>query len=269
MRKDMREDSQVFAGNGDVSPRKHLLSIRTDNEKGALSELRRMAESLLPAFGDEVWQRHSVVTMNVSAASRLLYLNMLYQKIVDVPGVICEFGVHWGATLAQLINLRSIHEPFNHSRTIYGFDTFAGFPAVHEKDGGAYRVGDLATQENYEETLDHILGLLETFPPLSHIKKYGLIKGDASQTIDKWLDDNPHAIISLAIFDMDLYEPTKVVLEKIRPRLAKGSILAFDELNCKYFPGETRALDEVFGLNNLRLYRSPLYPYGAWAVYGE
>lgn len=254
---------------GDTHSRKHLVSIRTGSEKSALSQLRAIAESLLPAFGDEVWHRHSLVTMNVSAMSRLLYLNDLYQRIVDVPGVICEFGVHWGATLAQLINLRSIHEPFNQSRTIYGFDTFAGFPAVHEKDGEAYRVGDLATQDNYEETLDHILGLLETFPPLSQVKKYGLIKGDAGVTIDQWLDDHPHAIVSLAIFDMDLYAPTKTVLEKIRPRLVKGSVLAFDELNCKYFPGETRALDEVLGLNNLRLYRSPLYPYGAWAVYGE
>jgi hypothetical protein len=26
-------------------------------------------------------------------------------KIVDVPGVICEFGVHWGAGMSLLINM--------------------------------------------------------------------------------------------------------------------------------------------------------------------
>ena len=101
------------------------------------------------------------------------------------------------------------------------------------------------------------------------MKKFSLIKGDATETIDRWLDDITHAIISLAIFDMDLYEPTLKVLQKIVPRLVRGSVIAFDELNCKYFPGETQALDEALGLNNLRLRRSPLHPYCAWAVFGE
>lgn len=249
--------------------RKHVVSLRTEKEKSALVQLREIAENLLPKFGDEVWHRHSPVTLNASVTSRILYLDNLYRKIVDVPGVICEFGVQWGATLTQLINLRSIYEPFNHSRTICGFDTFEGFLGTHEKDGGDYRKGDLYTQDQHEVQLGKILSLIESFPPLSQIEKFQLIKGDASHTIDQWLEENPHAIISMAIFDMDLYTPTKAVLEKIAPRLIKGSVLAFDELNCKMFPGETLALNEALGLNNLRLYRSPLHPFGAWAVYGE
>ena len=35
-----------------------------------------------------------------------------------------EFGVEWGSTLSLLIKLRSIHEPYNYSRKIIGFDTF-------------------------------------------------------------------------------------------------------------------------------------------------
>jgi hypothetical protein len=34
---------------------------------------------------------------------------------------------------------------------------------------------------------------------------------------------------ALAYFDLDLYEPTRAVLEQIRPYLTKGSIVAFDE----------------------------------------
>jgi hypothetical protein len=41
----------------------------------------------------------------------------------------------------------------------------------------------------------------------------------------------------------------------IKPRLSKGSIVAFDELNDKDSPGETVALMEVFGLQNIRLQR--------------
>ena len=124
-------------------------------------------------------------------------------------------------------------------------------------------------RSGHEELLERILTLHESFTPQSNLRKFGLIKGDATVTVDTWLADNPHAIISLAIFDMDLYEPTQKVLEKILPRLVKGSVLVFDEINHPLFPGETRALDEVMGLNNLRLRKSPLHPHGAWVVYGE
>ena len=93
------------------------------------------------------------------------------------------------------------------------------------------------------------------------------MKGDASLTINEWIQKNPHTIISMAIFDMDVYQPTKDVLEKIIPRLTKGSVLVFDELNCPKFPGETLALMEVLGVNNLKLRRDPNQPYCAWAVF--
>ncbi len=249
------------------TPRKHIASFKTENDIRALVRLKEISMQLLPEFGDIAWPRHSLVTQNVAATARTLFLNDIYKSIIDVPGVICEFGVQWGGTLTQLSNLRAIYEPFNHSRTIYGFDTFTGFPSTSEKDGNKYKVGDLGTIENHEDTIDEILDLIESLSPLPGIKKHQLIKGDVCQTFAPWLDDNPHAIIALAFLDMDLYEPTKAVLSQITPRLTKGSVLVFDELNCKAFPGETVALREVFGLDRFRLRRSAPYPFCTWAVY--
>lgn len=251
------------------TPRKDMVSFATSSTSSALDQLRTIHTELLPHFGERSWNKHAMVTQNVTTIARLLYLDQLYRQIVPVPGVICEFGVQWGATLSQLINLRAIHEPFNHSRTIVGFDTFEGFPSVHAKDGELSQVGDLALPEQYQDTLDRILGLVETFPPFPHLKKYELVKGDVMKSLDPWLEQNPHAIVSMIILDMDLYEPTKYVLERIRERLTIGSVIAFDELNCKAFPGETLAVAEAVGLGKLRLRRSPLHPYCAWAVYGE
>ena len=203
------------------------------------------------------------------ALSRIIYYCELYQKIINVPGVICEFGVQWGATLALLQNLRGMYEPYNVSRKIIGFDTFEGFSTIDGKDGDFAKVGDYKSLPGYEEILDEILGIHENFSPISHIKKYELVKGDASQTIGLWLEKNPYAIVSMAIFDMDVYKPTKDVLEKIIPRLTKGSLLVFDELNCQHFPGETTAVQEVLGLNNITLKRHPHQSYCAWAVFGE
>ena len=65
---------------------------------------------------------------------------------------------------------------------------------------------------------------------------------------------------------MDVYQPTKEVLLTIKNRLFKGSVLVFDELNDKDFPGETMALLEAIGLNNLELKSFHGESFGCWVV---
>lgn len=241
---------------------------RSSSEAENDERLRQIARrrSNTDDFGSQ-WNYHNAVFMKRQVLSRILYQDHLYRKIVNIPGVICEFGVHWGATMSTLCNLRGIYEPFNHSRKIFGFDTFSGFINVHELDGGFSQDGDYATSRGYEDELSEILSLNESFSPVSQIKKFDLIKGDVSATLPQWLDENPHAIVAMAIFDMDIYKPTRDALEMILPRLTRGSILVFDELNCPHFPGETQALQEIIGLNKLKLERFPHQPYCAWAVF--
>lgn len=243
-------------------------SNRSATETQLGEDLRALTSQCLGQFTGE-WNNHLAVTLKRQTLSRLLYWDHLYRQLLEKPGVICEFGVQWGASLAQLINLRGIYEPYNISRLIYGFDTFTGFASVDKKDGGLSQVGDYATGAGYEEVLGKLLDIHEAFCPVSHKKKFQLIKGDASVTVKQWLSDHPGEIIGMAIFDMDVYKPTKDVLEAIIPRLAKGSLLVFDELNCPSFPGETRAVDEVLKINSLRLRHFPHQPYCSWAVFGE
>jgi hypothetical protein len=203
------------------------------------------------------------------AFARMLLMNDLYQKIVNVPGIVVEFGVRWGQNLALFESFRGLYEPFNDSRKIVGFDTFEGFPSVDSKDGkadiaveGAYSVTD-----KYEEYLTQVLDYHEQEAPMSHVKKYRLIKGDAAVEIDKYVSDYPETIIALAYFDLDLYVPTKKCLETIKGHLTKGSVIGFDELHLHELPGETLALKEVFGLDKYKLIRSPYSPgYQAYMV---
>jgi hypothetical protein len=191
--------------------------------------------------------------------ARILLMNDLYQKIVNVPGIIMEFGVRWGQSLALFESFRGLYEPFNLSRKIVGFDTFEGFPLVDSKDRQAdiAKKGAFSVTRNYEEYLTKILDYHEQEAPMSHIKKYELLKGDASVEIDNYLNENPETIIALAYFDFDIYLPTKKCLEAIKGHLTKGSVVAFDELHLHEFPGETLALKEVIGLDKYRLVRSP------------
>ena len=82
-----------------------------------------------------------------------------------------------------------------------------------------------------------------------------MVAGDACLKAEEYFEAHPETIVALAYFDFDIYEPTKKCLELIRPRLVRGSVLEFDELNDPDSPGETLALMETFGLNNIKLRR--------------
>lgn len=101
---------------------------------------------------------------------------------------------------------------------------------------------------------------------LGHIPKVQLIKGDATQTIPQFVNETPHLLISLLFMDFDLYESTKVALEHFVPRMPKGAIIAFDELDNPLWPGETQAMLDTIGAGKLRLERLDFDPYIGFAV---
>ncbi|HEY3275870.1 MAG TPA: TylF/MycF/NovP-related O-methyltransferase [Syntrophorhabdaceae bacterium] len=195
--------------------------------------------------------------LNSKTFSRIKFMDFLYQKIVEIPGVIMEFGTRWGQNAALFSSLRGIYEPYNRTRKIVAFDTFEGFPEVSPQDGTCKSItpGGYKVTAGYDAYLDQVLAFHEKENPLGHIKKYALVKGDATSTLPRYLEEYPETIISLAYFDFDLYEPTKKCLQLIRERLVKGSIVGFDELNEHETPGETLAVMEVLGLRNLELRR--------------
>ena len=191
--------------------------------------------------------------------ARILCMDFLFRQIIDVHGVVMEFGTRWGQNMALFAALRGIYDPFNRHRKLVAFDTFTGFPNVapQDKNHDMMKAGTLSTTQHYEKYLAEVVETHEALNPLSHIKKFEICKGDATKEVPAYLKDNPETIIALAYFDFDLYEPTKKVLEIIKPRLTKGSVVAFDELNDHESPGETTAVIEVLGLNTIKLKRFP------------
>ena len=77
---------------------------------------------------------------------------------------------------------------------------------------------------------------------------------------------NAHLVVSLLFLDLDLYEPTRVALQQLVPRMPKGAVLAFDELDNPIWPGETLALLDTVGMRHLRVRRFPWDPYVGYAV---
>jgi hypothetical protein len=186
--------------------------------------------------------------------SRILFFNHIYQKILDVPGYILELGCQYGSTTALLQSLRDIYEPFNRIRKIFAFDTFEGLKGVTDKDLNL-KSGDFKTIKNYENLLQKILNIKESFGTLPHYNRSKIYKGDVNVMFDLFLKENPEAVLSLIFFDMDIYKPTAQMLKKIQKFITKGSVIVFDEVCDELSPGETIALREVIGTNKIKLRR--------------
>jgi hypothetical protein len=199
--------------------------------------------------------------------TRFIALYEIFKRVLNVKGSIVECGVNRGFGLMTWAKLSAILEPVNLTRRIYGFDTFAGFPSVAEKDrahsSGAPREGDLAASD-YDELLK-LVAIYDSTRFLGHVPKVELVKGDATQTIPAFMESHPHLVVSLLYLDFDLYEPTKAALQHFLPRMPKGAVIAFDELDNPLWPGETLAMFEGFSGRTLRLERLPFDPYIGFA----
>ena len=236
---------------------KGIKTYESSSEKTSRTGLLgKLKESPIPE--DQVLSNLGLF-LDSKSLSRVLFMDFLYRQIVDVQGVVMEFGTRWGQNLALFCTLRGIYEPFNRHRKIIGFDTFAGFPSITAEDGTSemMKKGQLTVGDNYDNYLREVLSIHESLNPLAHITKFELRKGDATEELPAFLKESPQTMIALAYFDFDLYAPTKECLEAVRPRLTRGSVLGFDELNDPDSPGETIALMEVFGLNKVRVKRFP------------
>jgi hypothetical protein len=199
--------------------------------------------------------------------TRFAALYELFKLTLPVKGSIVECGVFRGSSFMTFAQLSAALEPTNLTRRIYGFDSFGGFPSVSDRDRpqqtGA-SVGDLAADSFAE--LSELLDIYDTDRFLGHIQKAKLIRGDVAATIPAFVRANQHLVVSLLFLDLDLYEPTVAALRNFLPRMPKGAVLAFDELDNPLWPGETSAVLDEVGFGRLELRRFDFDPYIGYAV---
>jgi hypothetical protein len=192
-----------------------------------------------------------------SSMARFLAKYEIFKQVLSVHGSIVECGVLHGGGLMTWAQLSAILEPANHQRRIVGFDTFAGFPSIAAEDRKSksdfLREGALAV-DSYEDLLECVQ-LYDMTRYMGHIEKVSLVRGDINETVPRYLEENPHTVLSLLYLDVDVFEPTVTAIRHFLPRMPKGAVIAFDELNSPAWPGETLAVVQELGLNTLRLKR--------------
>jgi hypothetical protein len=186
----------------------------------------------------------------------------LFEKILSTQGSVVECGVHKGNSLFLYYHLSTVLEPFNFNRKIIGFDTFEGFRSLSDKDDSRLRESDFS--DTHFETLQRWAELHDVNRPVSHIPKIELVRGDATETIPKYVSENPHLIIALLYLDFDIYAPTAVALKHLLPLVPKGGIVGLDEVNSKKWAGETIALKETLAIGDIRLQK---FHYDPWVSF--
>ncbi len=237
---------------GDVDHR-HKLEGYFDSSVGTLTEK-------LENFPKYVQQ---------SVLNRFLARYEIFKLTVDVPGAIVECGVLFGGGLMTFAHLSSMLDPWAVSRRVVGFDTFSGFSELSEVDQGTGRSLHAKVGGFGVDSYDDLLRSIEIFDEhrlLGHLPKVELVRGDIRETLPKYVEENPHFMVSLLFLDLDVYEPTKVAIECLLPRMPKGAVIAFDELCSKHWPGETKALMDTVGIGKLRLRRPPFSTWMSYAI---
>jgi hypothetical protein len=197
---------------------------------------------------------------------RFLALYEIFKLVLPVKGSIIECGVFKGFGTMSWAKLSAMLEPENLTRRIYAFDTFCGFAKVAREDENPVaevRRGGLSA-DSYDE-LQSLIAEYDRDRFLGHVDKVHLVRGDVLETLPKFFETYPHLVVSLLFRDMDLYEPTKRALELVVPRMPRGAVIAFDELDNPMWPGETLALLDTVGIRDLRLRRLDWDPYIAFA----
>lgn len=187
--------------------------------------------------------------------ARFLCRYEIFKRQIGIKGSIVECGVHQGGGLMTWAQISATLEPYNYHREIIGFDTFEGFPEVSAEDGSGENARPGAFGEGYD-TFSELQQSIAEFDEnrfINQKKKVSLVKGDANETIPRYIAENQHLLISLLYLDFDIYRPTITALSHFLPRIPKGGIIAFDEANNPDWPGETMALLEKLDLRKHRL----------------
>lgn len=143
----------------------------------------------------------------------------------NIAGAVAEAGVYRGKTAMHINYLFP-------DRTLYLFDTFAGFSEEDQKEDDSHNRYNLKI--DYSDTTEAIVLKSMRFPKNCIIKK-GWFPESAKDVNETF------AFVRL---DMDLYEPILAGLRFFYPRMAKGGYIAIHDCRSKNFAGARDAVED-------------------------
>lgn len=163
---------------------------------------------------------------------KVLKIIEIIETIKKVPGDIIEFGVWHGNTsilIKKILDIKKI------KKRVYLFDHFEGLKHYSKKDPKI----SFDYKNSYKSNKIRIKKIIDFFK-FENIK---IIDKDATKISKK---DFKKSQFCLVILDMDLYLPTKKILDTIEKCIPNKGIILFDEANKDLWKGEKKAMTEFF-----------------------
>jgi len=163
---------------------------------------------------------------DLSPLRRLNIYHLLSQVIsYGISGDVVELGCRQGLTT---VLIHDVLKYLGSHKTVHVFDSFEGISEPTDFYGHKYQKGSFCS--GVEELIANF-GLKPL--PVIH-------KGFFEETLPESLPDK----ICFAHLDSDLYEPIKLSLECVWPKLSPGGIIVIDDYSHVDFPGVQLAVDE-------------------------
>ncbi len=189
------------------------------------------------------------------------FLNQLeiYKKVLPLQGEVLEFGVYKGASFVRLITFRDLLEKKS-SRKIIGFDAFGKFPNDLKLESDKKFVANFEGKAGLGISKNE----LEFHLKNKNTTNFKLVKGDIKNTLPDFLNQNPDLKIAMIHIDVDVYEPTKIILELLWKKLVPGGILMLDDYGI--IAGETKAVDEFFKDEDVKILNNKYYPTPSYII---
>lgn len=176
----------------------------------------------------------------------------VYKKIIKIKGDIIECGVFKGVSLIRMLTFRDLIEHQN-KRKVIGFDAFGKFPQPNKNYKNDDEDRSFAKKHDKDIGLGINISVLKKYLKKKKIKNYQLIKGDVIKTLPKFKLKHRKLRIALLHLDLDVYEPTKFVLNTLYENIAKNGIILLDDYS--HIKGATLAVDEFLENKKLKLYK--------------
>lgn len=189
-----------------------------------------MADLEYERFVDHLIKRVRADGITMQPEGDLQDLKVQVEQIVDqdIEGDIYETGSWKGGTsifMASVLKayekLKGKHKP----RKFWVFDSFEGFRLTNTE--GDQKLRKYLSKEKYTAPLDSVRKSFKDYGLLDNqMQPINFVKGYFEQTVPGHINPNPIAILRL---DGDLYSSTKVVLENLYDRVARGGYIIIDD----------------------------------------
>src|SRR5262245_56857176 len=192
----------------------------------------------LPVIAPENRRRYELLAqLQGTQLGEAIYLLDALHRSLPLEGAICEFGVAQGATSALIAN-----EIRGSDKTLWLFDSFEGLPHPSSKDVLLDDIFNLGSIEKYAGTMAHgqgeVVSRLKAIDfPLTRVQ---LVAGFVEETMHY---PSLPPLVCFAYVDFDFYEPIKIALDFLHPRLPVGANVVVDDYGW-FSSGAQTAVDE-------------------------